>query len=344
MAKLFLMLAVGFNLGSSQATPQARDPGQGEKTSQSTSTPATPAAATLQATPSGEFLISPEDVLEVYIYDVPELSREYTVNAAGTITVPLLPRPVQAAGLSPEEFARTLEAVFRQTGRLSHAQITVSIKQSRRSVVTVEGAVRSPQVVAVTGPTRLISVLSQCGGRTDDAGSTITVTRGELALHDLALKGAPASPTITVEFKKLMDVNDPTSKFEVWPGDRVSVEQAGLFYVLGQVIRPGGYNLKNAHEIVTVLEAFAIAGDVTPIAKLSQAMIIRRNPKAPYGREEITVNVKDIIYGRSPDRVLQAYDILFVPASSGKRTLRAAGNVAVSLANAAGAAAIYTRF
>jgi polysaccharide export outer membrane protein len=208
----------------------------------------------------------------------------------------------------------------------------------------VEGAVKSPQVVPVIGRTRLLSVLSQCGGRADDAGSTITVTRGELALRELVQGGAPASPKATIEFKKLLNPDDPTSQFDVWPGDRVSVEHAGLFYVLGQVAHPGGYNLKSADERVTVLEAFAIAGDVTPIAKSGQAMIIRRDPKAPNGREEIALNLKDILYGRSPDCVLQANDILYVPVSGGKRTLHEAGVIATTFAGAAGSAAIYTRF
>ena len=126
---------------------------------------------------SDEYVISPEDVLDVYVYDVPELSREYVVNSAGTITVPLLPKPVQAAGSNPSQLARALEQGFRETGSLSRPQITVTVKQSKRSVVTVEGAVKSPQVVPVVGRTRLTAVLAQCGGLADDAGSNATITR-----------------------------------------------------------------------------------------------------------------------------------------------------------------------
>jgi polysaccharide export outer membrane protein len=282
--------------------------------------------------------------LDVYVYDVPELSREYTVNGAGTITVPLLPNPVQAAGLSPDQLSRSLEETFRKTGRLSHPQVTVSVKQSRSSVVTVEGAVKSPQAVPVTGRTRLLIVLTQCGGRADDAGSTITVTRSDLALHELAQEGVPASRNATVEFKKLIDPSDPTSKFEVWPGDRVSVEHAGLFYVLGQVSRPGGYNLKSADEQVTVLEALAIAGDATPVAKVEKTMILRKNPKAPNGHMEIALNVKQILAGRTPDSILRADDILYVPSSKVKYAIRGLGMAGQAMASAAGSAVVYARF
>jgi len=311
---------------------------------QAASTASQSTASTTSSTVMGNDLIYPEDVLDVYVYDVPELSRDYAVNGAGTITVPLLPKPVRAAGLTPDQLARSLEESFRQSGRLSHAQITVYVKQSRRSIVTVEGAVRSPQAVLVVGPTSLMSVISQCGGRSDDAGTTITITRGEQALHDLAASGKESSPTVKIGFKELVDPNNPTSKFEVWPGDRVSVERAGIFYVLGQVGRPGGYNLKSADEQVSVLQALALAGDVTPIAKTDKAMIIRKDAKAADGRQEIALNLKTMLHGTSPDPILQADDILYIPASGGKKAARTATGIGVGVISAASTAAVYTRF
>jgi len=343
LSTLLLAAAVGLAAASAGLKLNAQDPAHGSRADLSASAAKVPAPATLPAARSGDYIINPEDVLDVYVFDVPELSREYTVNAAGTITVPLLPKPVEAAGLSPDQLARSLEEGFRQSGRLNRPQITVSIKQSRRSVVDVEGAVKSPQAVPVLGRTRLLSILSQCGGAADDAGSTVTITRGELAMHELAQEGAPASPTTTVEFQKLTDGNDPTSKFEVWPGDRVSVERAGVFYVMGEVNHPGGYNLKSAHEQLSVLQALAIAGDVTTVAKKDKAMLIRKDSKAPNGRQEVALNLNDILIGRSPDRIVEPDDILYVPSSKGKRAIRGLGVVTSTMAGAAGTAVIYRR-
>lgn len=332
---IFLCVGSCMMLEAQDVTPQAGVPDGNSAAS---------ATASVGTAPMGNSLIYPEDVLDVYVYDVPELSREYAVNGAGTITVPLLPKPVRAAGLTPDELARSLEESFRQSGRLSHAQITIYVKQSRRSVVTVEGAVRSPQSVLVVGPTSLVSVLSQCGGRSDDAGSTITVNRGQQALDDLAQSGKEPTQTVKIGFKELLDPNNPISKFEVWPGDRVSVERAGIFYVLGQVGRPGGYNLKSADEQVSVLQALALAGDVSPIAKTDKAFIIRKDAKAPNGRQEIALNFKSILQGSSPDTLLRADDILYVPASGGKKAMRTAAGITTGLIGTAGSAAIYTRF
>ena len=338
IANVFLMLSgawlglVPFTVTAQDINPQAASP-----SSQSSGPPTSSAVM-------GNDLIYPEDVLDVYVYDVPELSREYAVNGTGTITVPLLPKPVRAAGLTPDQLARSLEESFRQSGRLSHAQITIYVKQSRRSIVTVEGAVRTPQSVLVVGPTSLLSVISQCGGRSDDAGNTITITRGEQALHDLSASGKDPTQTVKIGFKELLDPNDPTAKVKVWPGDRVSVDRAGIFYVLGQVGRPGGYNLKSADEQVSVLQALALAGDVTPIAKTDKAMIIRKDAKASDGRQEIALNLKNILHGSSPDRVLQADDILYIPASGGKKAMRTATGLGVGVIGAASTAAVYTRF
>jgi polysaccharide export outer membrane protein len=141
-----------------------------------------------------------------------------------------------------------------------------------------------------------------------------------------------------------MDPSDPTSQLDVLPGDQVSVERAGIFYVLGQIGRPGGYNLRTAQEQVTILEALAIAGDVTVVAKSSKAMIIRKDPTAPSGRKEIALNLNDILAGRSPDQVLRNDDILYVPASGGKRALRTFAGLPASVATGAAGVATYSRF
>jgi polysaccharide export outer membrane protein len=301
-------------------------------------------AVTAQNVPSDAYRIQPEDVLDVFVYDIPELSREYAVSPDGRVTVPLLIRPIQAEGLTPEQFASALEASFRESGRLSRPQISVAIKQSRRSLVNVDGAVKTPHAVPVTARTKLLYVLSLCGGLADDHGITVTISRGALARRDLALEGGPVVPSVTVDLKKLMDPSDPTSQLDVFPGDQVSVERAGIFYVLGQIGRPGGYNLRTAQEQVTILEALALAGDVTAVAKSSKAMIIRKDPTTPSGRKEIALNLKDILAGRSPDQVLKNDDILYVPASGGKRALHTLAGVPASVVTGAAGATTYSRF
>jgi polysaccharide export outer membrane protein len=273
--------------------------------------------------PSIDYLISPGDTLDIYVYDVPEISHSYIVSASGTVAIPLLPQPVQAAGLTSDQFARSLEEAFRQSGRLQRPQIAVSVKPSLNSSVAVEGPVKNPQIFFDVGRVRLIDVLTQCGGLTEEAGENVTITRGPLGLRNLAAGTGQATPTLTVELKKVMDVGDPASSIAVWPGDRVVLErkQPEVYYVLGEVRTPGGYTIKHGREELTFLRAIAMAGDMTNVAKRSKAYIIRKDPTAPKGRQEIQISLVAILNGKSPDPKVQAEDILFIPGSNSKKAL-----------------------
>ena len=166
--------------------------------------------------------------------------------------------------------------------------------------MTVDGAVKNPLILSEIGRTKLVDILTQCGGLADDAGTPSRLRVAPSLCGILPPEGGLATPTLTLELKKVMDGSDPASMIAVWPGDRVSVERAGVYYVLGEVRTPGGYTLRNGHDELTVLRALALAGDVTSVAKKSKAMIIRKDPKAPQGREEIKLDLKSILTGTVP--------------------------------------------
>ncbi len=338
-AKILLTSALGIVVFSHQTILRAQNPAAESQPGPSAQAQPPPQSA---VPPSDQYSINPNDVIDVYVYDVPELSHTYTVGPSGLITVPLLSTPVQAAGLTPDQLARSLEDAFRQSGRLRRPEIAVSVKPSPAVSVAVEGAVRNPVILPTLGRTKLVDIITQCGGLTDDAGTTVTITRGTLALRNLTAEGGVATPTLNIDLKKVMDVSDPASMIAVWPGDRVLVERAhpDVYYVLGEVKTPGGYTLRKGHEELTVLRALALAGDATGVAKRSQAMIIRKDPKGPQGREEIKLDLKRILMGKALDPTLQADDILFVPASNGKKALKTIENAPGYIVGEAAAAAI----
>ena len=334
-----VLLALGFAIPQG-AVLKAQDGGQVARAAPSApaqiATPSSPSPSSI----SDLYLINPYDELDVYVYDVPELSHVYTVSPAGSVTVPLLLDPIPAAGLTPDQFAHSLEQAFQKSGRLRRPVIAVSVRQSRFLAVTVDGAVRNPQVITAMSPAKLVDILTQCGGIADDAGTNVTITRGPLALRDLARQGRQEVATASTELKKALDGRDPASRIIVWPGDRVSVGRAGVCYVLGEVRSPGGFALKNGHEELTVLRALALAGDVTSVAKKNKALILRNDPKSPNGRDQIKVDLPGILAGHTPDPVLQANDILFVPGSSSKKALRTLTGVPASALGQAGATAL----
>jgi polysaccharide export outer membrane protein len=268
--------------------------------------------------PGSDMIISPDDVLDINILDVPELSRQYRVAPDGTVGLPLLPEPLKAAGIKVTEFAKVVAKELRERGLVSNPFITVSIAASRVKAVAITGAVKMPQIYPVFGRTTLLDVLSQAQGLNDDASSIAVISRGETGL----LAANSPQTVLTVDLKKLMETGKPAYNVDIYPGDRVTVPRAGIVYVVGAVNKPGGFPIRSTGEGMTVLQAIALAEDTKSTAKRGQASIIRVDPGSPDGRKQLPLDLKQILAGKAHDPVLQANDILFVPDSQSARAFR----------------------
>lgn len=296
-----------------------------------------------------DYIISPDDVLDIYVLDVTELSRTYRVSPTGMIVVPLLTKPISAAGLTPAQLAQVIGDQLRTAGMVDHPQVTIQVKDSRLHSVAIAGAVKKPQIYPILGKTTLLDALSQAEGLADDAGNTAIITRGDIALralgpaqaidedNDKVMATATENPllnprTVTVDLNRLMEDGDASLNYDLYPGDRVTVQRAGIVYVVGAVNRAGGFVLKDDREQMTVLKALALAEFVKSTAETKKTIIIRKSPAAAGGTMEIPVELNKIIDGKAKDRVLLANDILFIPDSASKRALHRAGEAAAQAA------------
>jgi polysaccharide export outer membrane protein len=186
-------------------------------------------------------------------------------------------------------------------------------------------------------------VLSQAEGLADDASSIAIVRRGDIAIHILRIDKQNNTGdgrnddfrTVTVDLKTLMENSDPRMNVAVYPGDRITVPRAGIVYVVGAVNKPGGFAMRSNSHGITALQALALAENTKPTALPKQTVIIRSDPEGPQGRKQIPVDLKKIIQGKSPDPMLQAEDILFVPDSAGKRALRRGVEAALQITSGA---------
>jgi polysaccharide export outer membrane protein len=204
--------------------------------------------------------------------------------------------------------------------------------------VVLSGAVRKPGVYPVYVHTTLLDVLAQAEGLGDDAGGTAIVTHAENAPGGLGPDPAWAAPdaspaisrTVKVDVLRLWQNGDANLNVDLYPGDRVMVQRAGMIYVVGGVTRAGAFVLANDQEHMTVLKAIALAGSFTPEAKPTKAVIIRKTSNAPGGRQEVPIDLKKVLSNRAPDQQLLASDILYVPESGVKKTLGTVLNTAVT--------------
>lgn len=279
----------------------------------------------LSATAS-EYRIGPEDLLEITVFDAPELNRTLRVSAGGEVSLPLL-GPVQAAGLTPRELEMVLEELLRRAF-MKDPHVGVHVSEMQSHPVSVVGAVKKPGVFQVRGPRSLLEVLSLAEGLAEDAGDSVVVMRGAarvpVVLSDAATNAAEASGSgdgggVEINLKRLLESGEARYNIPVYPGDIVKVPRAGIVYVLGEVRKPGGFLLKT-NESISVLQALALGEGLTRTASQGNARIIRTDEETGQ-RTEIRIDLGRIFKGKAADPVLEPRDIVFVPNSSARRVL-----------------------
>ncbi len=276
-----------------------------------------------------DYRLGAEDVIEVAVFEAPELGAVARLSTTGTITLPLL-GPVTASGLTPRQFELALEELLRQRGYMHDPHVTVSVREVRSHGVSVIGAVQKPGVYQLQGSKSLIEVLSLASGLAEDAGDTVLVARGEGLPGSFPPTATGEAPTgkenvapgeperagaLSIDLRQLLYSGDAALNVPIFPGDIVKVSQAGIVYVVGDVKKPGGFRLKN-NESITVLQAIALAEGMSRTAAQTRALIIRTDARGQ--RHELPLNLAQVFRGRSPDPLLQPKDIVFVPSSTGK--------------------------
>jgi polysaccharide export outer membrane protein len=321
---LLLMAAFASDISAQSTGPQAPPTTVGKTASQS-ATQATPAmqpseTATTHSTPS--LRLGKGDLVEVGVYNAPELTTKARVNSKGEIYLPLIDY-VHVAGLTAEEAEGLIQNLLSGGGFVKNPHVTLFVDQYASEGASVLGEVARAGVYPVTGEQRLLDVISAAGGFTEKAGRSITVTH----------RDQPDKP-ITVPLSRNVSDN-PQSNITVLPGDTIIVRKADLVYVVGDVGRPSGFLMDSAH--LTVLQAIALAGGTTRTANLGGTRIIHRGSG---GLSETPVELKKILRAKAPDVTMQADDILFVPTSATKVLTGRAMEAAMQAATAASIVAI----
>ena len=250
------------------------------------------------------------DLVEVSVYNVPELTTKARVSSIGNIYLPLIDS-IHVAGLSAEEAESLIQKRLADGGFVKSPHVVLFVDQYASQGASVLGEVAKPGVYPVPGEQRLFDLISAAGGFTEKAGRQVTVTRRDQASKPITI---PLSRNVT---------DNLDSNIAIFPGDTIIVHKADLVYVVGDVGRPSGFLMDSEH--LTVLQAIALAGGTTRTANLSGARIIR---KGPNGMTETPVQLKKILRAKAADMTMQADDILFIPTSAAKaftsRTLDAA--------------------
>jgi protein involved in polysaccharide export with SLBB domain len=167
-----------------------------------------------------EYVIGNGDLLSIEVFDVKELSRDVRVSQTGTIGIPLVPVRLHIAGLTEIQAEQKIAEVLEANGLVSHAEVSITIRERKSKPITVVGAVSHPLVYQADRQVTLLEVLAEAGGLAADAGAEVIITRPvpQMSFDDSeppAIGPADAAPAnslpIKPEAKPLAPASAPSS-------------------------------------------------------------------------------------------------------------------------------------
>jgi polysaccharide export outer membrane protein len=237
-------------------------------------------------------LIGPGDLLHLQVYDTPEMDQRARVTDSGTVPFSFLGN-ISVAGLTPAAAADQIEH------RLVAAGI-MRVEAYATQNASVMGQVQKPGVYEIDTARKVVDVLALAGGLTDLADRHITIQR-----H------AEGQPKVEYYYSNAADTaltGDPM----VYPGDTVIVPRVPIVYVLGDVLKPGGYPINTNNSQMTALQAIALAGYANHTAAVGKSRLVRSTPG---GVKEINLPIGQMQKGKTPDVAVMADDVIYVPFS-----------------------------
>src|SRR5580692_8202241 len=268
--------------------------------------------------------LAPGFLLNVQVYDEPDLSARVRVDSEGNISLPFL-KTLHVGGDTVAQTKQRIEDKFRNDGILKNPQITIDVEQFATTSVTVMGEVSNPGKVELLAPHSLLDVIGMTGGETTLAGNEVEIKRADTG------SGVESA---TFHYSRGGDATTIRNVM-VRPGDTVIVKRAGIVYVLGAVNRPGGYAMQESGEL-NVAQAISLAQGLVLQAKVGALRVVQRDAS---GKPiEIPVSYNKIMDGKEKPIQLAAGDIVYVPISKTKAILGAT----TTLIGQTASASIYT--
>ena len=248
-----------------------------------------------------DYVIGKEDLLEMGVFEQPDLTRTVRVSGDGTISLPLL-------GIVPVEGLSTKQAEEKLRGLLSDKYLTdpqvwVFVKEAKSRKVSVVGAVEKPGSIEMLGDRTLLEAISEAGGLTHQAGRDLYVLRPD---------ASGAATRIDIDLDDLMINGNPVLNIALSPGDviNIPIDRVLHVYVDGAVRKPGEVEYK-ASRPLNLLQAIAAAGGLSERASQKGIVVIRT--KTGGVQDMIKVDLKAVRKGKQENFELENGDSIYVP-------------------------------
>ncbi len=239
-----------------------------------------------------EYRMGTGDVVRVSVYGQPDLTTEARVGENGSITFPLIGE-VKLAGTTPAQGEADIAKRLSKGGFIIEPFVTLNVVQYRGQQVSVLGRVNRPGKYNLEKTSRVTDVLALAGGVIIDGADTATLVRtrnGKTEYRDIDLLA-------------LFKPGGEASDVEVQDGDIVNVARQPMFYIYGEVQRPGAFRLE---QNMSVVQALSMGGGLTPRGTQRGIRILRRDDKG--AMQEIEVKLGDPV---QKDDVIYVKESLF---------------------------------
>lgn len=283
-----------------------------------TSQEPTAARAAVEAPIAKPILIGPGDLIDVTLFNAPELSGRFRVDTRGNVDAPLI-GDVPVQGLTTEQAGKRIgqRYVDAQILRPDSAQVTVFIEEYASQGIAVNGEVKTPGIYPALGIRMLNDVITEAGGELVDASSTVLITRRSDPHHPISVAYNPSA------------LKPVIPEIQINPGDSIIVPRAGIVYVVGDVLKPGGYVL-DGRNTLTAEEAMGLAGGAGRAPSMHKVQLVRTLAD---GRKEMIIIPMNLVFkGKAADVALKDGDILYVPTSTARLATEQAIQSALGIA------------
>jgi polysaccharide export outer membrane protein len=198
-----------------------------------------------------DYQLSPGDTIKILVFQNPDLTLETQVTEQGTITFPLV-GVLNVGGMPVASAEQTIASALRDGGFLKQPHVNIVVMTRHGNAVSVLGQVVKPgRYPLETVNVRVSEMIAVAGG--------ISPTGGDMAVLTGTRNGKPFRQEIDVA-GMFLAANKLQNDVIVFPGDTIYVHRVPMFYIYGEVQKPGAYRVERG---MTVRQALAQGGGPT---------------------------------------------------------------------------------
>lgn len=197
-----------------------------------------------------EYKLGPGDVVKVTVYNNPDLTTEAQIAEDGAISFPLVGKVV-LGGLSKNAAEARIAKLLTDGNFLKQAQVNLLVLQYRSQQASVLGEVNKPGKYPIGAVATVTDLIAQAGGINEKGSQVVHVIR----------RGKDGVKTKEeIDLQKVFAGGEAGASLLVGNEDIIYVPPAPVFYVYGEVQKPGAYPLAPN---MTVRQALSIGGGLT---------------------------------------------------------------------------------